>query len=1148
MAASALGSTGSSSNDTKLAELAARGRTIKRRRNSTIEVNGRKFDQVNPVECVDERFYHLLIEDLALIKPDSQTDFYEAYYNAEYAKTVEATLDQSKSESAGAQLSQPDAGPRPSVPSAGTLLAQIRHFWSETHEQFLRTRARLGRSGHLPAELAGRRKRRSLAGQPQPVYQTALANYRFLLSRLELLKAILLDGEEALIAVNGRVKKLNQVVGEPELQAALCACITSRGGRAALMLMNELFVDRDSASLLSRPEVGAKKAGEAARDTAEFCSYWYGDTLQAETRQREHQIKKLVLELAKEMSAAGSDHKSAAGSSESISGKLDYNRPAWQGATNNDTTTASDVTSADAANATKSDQSAATSAKIKLVSSILDMSALWTPKLAKWITSTVKIASSEGSSGRPKRQAYLDESPFSALFDRADLYADLDDLDTGRRRQRRHSIDTPSAEPRKNEFESRMGARATECAREGFSGLLDIGYDQNLLMYEANTIQRDHKYILAIREAFTGSFAQLWPRYRDAWSAKLKTPNKLSSSDTHANQSSANTDSLVDQEMEAFRSSFEPQASSYDRGAALGFTVGQFIGSKAAHQWPDPAELNTFTYDSVFLAGVGQGYSEAESKHLEQLIVAETAKRIAFTEANRKAFARSIHLSYLNGASLVPRWGLLHGQRRSAQELAKEGAKIGYDAALEASKDFSQRAIKFFRDHQHQRALAAPYRKRPSRPTQPTANSTMTDKWAGLVEEMSGLQLEAELNRNISRLALDCGQKSGTLMGALMGLLVTPEAFETYTRFRGSLEALEKEFNQYKLGAMRGYELGESWAYLNYTAELNLHLRDLKSRMPKRRQDDQARTSSPRPSSREPSLAETETAANMGSLFDDASKSVRGKLAETNTNNIFQFMVLNYGTHLVANHSSRHMLKFRSPTIDKLLLEDMKLQSSDLVAPERLNGSLSSSASRARHQDPDDPFEDAQNGRFVGELKGEFSAINKNHKKPIKFNIIDLGPEIELVDELKSQKGSDESSLAATPLTAALAKLSKVFIKFNVARRKRQHRRDDEGADPVAAYLNSDQFDEGDGYLSGTFSRLAVRPADESSSTEAREGPHPAALEDELGLEVVLLDELFERIEGAQTGLEMELVEASMRATTRAPDAGENKEKLDTYA
>lgn len=1164
---------------------------------AAVVVNGRKFDQVNPVECVDEQFYGLLVNDLELIEPSTRRDFYDSYFNTEYAKTIEAIVDQSGAQSsasptasllAGPQNGEPRAagevlggGKDASVESAGVpddVLGLIRTFWSATHERYLRTRASLNLT-HLPSLTAskGRRKRSNLAAgdtEPRPVYQAALENYRYLLNRLEQLKAILFNGEEALIAVNNRVRKLNQVVREEELQRALCACITCRGGRAALMLMNEIFVDKNSQSLLERPEVGAKKADDAARDTAEFCSYWYGDTIRAETMQREQQIKKLVLELAKEKAAAGDDkkvrmenlqNKSISGDPNQVSSSSTVkpaNPKAAQSATSlsNATSTNLGGTGAGSSSLTETTSSSSTTSttngttttttttittkttvKIKIVSSIVDMTTLWMPNLADWIKKTLNMPNTlavVSNKIRPKRQVNLasDESDFSTPFDQADLYSDdMADLEPSaslqsftlanyRRQARfRRQIFPSSNNNNDTQFEQRMGAHSGRCAMFGFSGLLDIAYDQNALMYETSAVKRDHKYIKAIREAFTGSFEGHWRAQRDSWSKKFASGERgpstkqgphamsITGAPTDASRKSGSqgrTSSLVDQNMDAWASGYDSMASSYDRGAALGFTIGRFVGTKAAHQWPDPAELNTFTYDSIFLAGVGHGHTEADSKRLERLIVSETAKRIAFTEANRKSFGHAISAAYLNGAYLVPVWGILHAQRAIAKQLGLDGAKVGYEAALQASKEFGPKAMKFFADHQHQRSLAAPYKSGRGR----SQVAEAAGKWLGLADKLAEVQLESELNGNISHAAIGCGQKSGALMGALMGLLVTPEAFETYTRSRGSLEALENEFNQYKLGAMRGYELGESWAYLNYTAELNLHLKELKSRMSKHNS-----VSNSSPANK---LTNKHSDSSSSSSFD--SKSKQNSLAETtNTNNIFQYMVLNYGPNLVSNHSSGHMLKFRSPSIDDLLLEDLKVQARDLVAPERLDGLGKVNETLATHHDPDDPFETIQDGRFVGDLKGAFTTVNHNRTKPIKFNIIDLGVELELEDQPESQNkpgGLDESAL-----TGSLAKPAKVFLKFNVARRKKAHNASQ--SDIVAAYLNSQQFDEGDGYLRGTFSML----------TSASNTTHPGALvSDDFSHEVSILDSLFERVEAA-TVETVNLVEQSQRLTTMAP-------------
>lgn len=227
------------------------------------------------------------------------------------------------------------------------------------------------------------------------------------------------------------------------------------------------------------------------------------------------------------------------------------------------------------------------------------------------------------------------------------------------------------------------------------------------------------------------------------------------------------------------------------------------------------------------------------------------------------------------------------------------------------------------------------------------------------------------------------------------------------------------------------------------------------------------------------------------------------------------------------------MLKLRTSSMDEALLRDLKAQAGDLLADP------SKFATSSTNEDDDDEEGIAQKGRFVGELRGEFNTVDNKGKRPIKFNIIDLGPILEMSDELAGgpqrrvgkpgpedgKRGAQSAQLESTPLTENLAQIAKLFMKFSVARTKPKAK-----VDEVALYLNGNQFDEGDGYMCGTFSQLGGG----RNGTEATGGV--ALVQDDFSMEVAILDELFERIERAplQVGT-VDLVEGVMTMGTLAP-------------
>lgn len=1200
--------------DKQLQALKVKGKWVSRDaegRNKSILINGRKFDQVSTIECVDDKFYRLLTKDLELIDPERQIDRYAHYYDYDYAKAVSALIDTPKQPESSEQKSAEMDGQEQSLASHDTnnellskdVLDEAEKFWQETIRQYNKT------DGQIKASSGSNKSSASF----QPL--KALANHKYLLSRLESLKTMLLNGEESLIVLNNRVKKLNQAVDESELQAALCNCITSRGGRSALMLMNELFVDKNSYKMLQNLPDAAAKARRAAMDTAEYCSYWYGDTIRSQAVQKEKLIKKLVLKEAKYRLVKNANKPNGLAAKEVI--KVVHNN-------NNTTVTTIDNGTQAATNGTTG---SVHDSRQTVMVNLIEMTQMWLPQLAKWINETLN--QQEVTNPLPMKQKRSvrrasdeEKSSFSSPFDNPSNYYEFDNpaafdeaLQLRRKREseqeesaedgdsrsssstmrtyksyvRRTSssarksvgpvttpephpetseapttdkateatteqptttrepsaaestTETPKSEPTdadgesragqlivESDFENRVSSRALACATKAFKTLLSMAYDQSALLYGPELLAKDHDYVAQLGDHYLEAFPKHWTEQRNLWSKNLTA--KQSKSSGEINRS-------VDEQID---DSFEPSSSSYERGARLGYTIGRFIGEKAADQWPDPAELNTFTYDSIFLAGVGQGYSEQESLALEKRIVTETAKRVTFTEASRQAFGRALHVAYLNGAFVVPLWGILHAQRAVTKRVAKEGGRIGFQAAARAANEFIPKASKFFQTHRHQRSLSAPYKM--GRPK--------NGKWFGLADQLGQVRQESELSSHITHVAVDCGQRTGLVMGALLGFIVTPEAFETYTRFRGSLEALENEFNQYKLGAMRGYELGETWAQLNYTASLRMNLKQMKEQQAKIDTEPRSGLSAASLNNK----TEAELVSREADLDKKASETDIFASAESaryngpaNTNNVFQYMIPNYGRSLLANHSHKHMLTIRALAMDDNLIHDIKYQAGDLIANLKDDPHSSEPTSTAQvNKDDDDMFD--MHDKLAGELKGELSVAGS--KRPIKFNIIDLGPILELTDSLDNSTGAANNNsnninktsasfkeLQETPLTSALAKVSKLFMKLSVARNDTSKLKagNQRGSDNIfKRYLNGN-FDSGDGYLSGTFSQLTSHLPN-GTTIQGRDAEHPAEIQDDFSLEVAILDELFDRIEKAPSSMEsINLVKKVMTVTTMAP-------------
>lgn len=637
-----------------------------------------------------------------------------------------------------------------------------------------------------------------------------------------------------------------------------------------------------------------------------------------------------------------------------------------------------------------------------------------------------------------------------------------------------------------------------------------------------------------MNETFVSSFASSWIEKSNEWSQKfaIETANggtssfrnsnwshypraSIKNAGRHAkdNYSSSSSSSSSEQQRsvdEQIDDTLELTGSAYERGARLGYTIGKFIDETAAGQWSDPDELNTFTYDSLFLAKIGHDHdAEHDSqRRLEQLIVTETTKRVAFVEANRKTFAKALHWAYLNGLFIVPKYGILHSQRAVAKRGLSEGAQTGFEAASRAASEFVGRAMKFLSLHERQRALAT----RRDKTAQKMRASGHDDD---LRKRINDVRTESELNGHITSVAIDCGQKSGAIMGAQLGLIVVPEAFETFVRARGSLEALRSEFYQYKLGALRGYELAESWAMLNFTGQTvgrSQPIGHTNGGKPKLESikgvnyqlERILQTAATKYATQKGPNTKTRPLASVNESPNFVHHQYRA-----NVDNIFQFMAINYGgSHLVANHTRNNMLTLRSLIkLDDKLVTNMKIEFGDLIAKPQAPAQASHQ-SDAHNKLHDDILVGVPE-QISGELKGELRLSNNERQqltKPIKFDIIDLGPILELIHQHQEEANSlQPSELETIPLTVAMSKVDNIYIKLRLARdnNNKQPR-----ADELERYLNADQFDPGDGFMCGALNQLRSAGGHQltTSNGETR---------DDLDLEAFLLDELYERIEHA---------------------------------
>lgn len=1021
-----------------------------------IKRSSHKFDQVDSVECVDAQFYSTLLRDLRAVKATKRLEQYADYYDVERAKTVESLVSTSGALASDARVPH----------SNESVLSRTRDFWTKTRDEF---------------EARALNETASMAPEAE---QRVYDNYARLLARLDELKRMLLDGEEALVVLSNHVKQLPEAVEqltERKLAALVCDCVTSRGGRAALMLVSELLVDKHASEAMRDLAAARRKALAAARDTAQFCSFWYADTMRHVLRVRAKHVRHKL----RAMSAA-QRHSSAA-----------------------------DLAVRD----------------LQQLGQLLYASARWAPKLADYATR--QLANMTRLLLVRKKRALASqadsESHFSTPFDGPEQYQDMDYLgepdagalsfilnNYGRRRKR----DTVSESG--DEFDARVRNNATQCAKHSFEAMLELAVEQNELVYERRRVDEARDYVREARETYSNTFERLWTEARDEWQRKFAQLDRREADERalrRNNKAPQDDGANEDEEDEDDDNSDDDELveTSYDRGARLGFVVGEFVGAKAAKQWPDPAELNTITYDSLFLAGVGQGHAANESRALERRIVLETAKRVAYVAANRRAFARTLHSAYLNGAYTVPHWGLYHAQRVVAWRNSHEGAKAGQAGAASAADSFSAHAMRFIDTHRRQRALAAPYKQLDG-----NGGSSGDARKDDISEMLELAQVRAELTRASS----ECGERAGTLMGALMGMLVVPEGFEAYVRARGSLLALGDEFNMFKLGALRGYHLGETFSYLNQTEAARLSLA--------RAGDTLRRFESPEPQT------------NARNDDDDE---------KLDKNNVFKFVLTNYAPArniCVALHSREAPLRPRTLRMPKALLRELKAHTGDLVAP-------SDDAAREQHKSTREKQME-MSSELSGKLKLsraseralETSATNASNasridgaastttttSKQVKLVVLTSSPSLEFEQDpaldnadarerasrarqrlqlalmsamgkqtasgFEAQNGTATNStrLAQTPLTAALSKITKVYVKMRWPTNRDEHA--DRSNDDLFAFVVGASKGRAQGaqvgYADGAYSRLASR-----------------LQMDDFGREAAALDELFERIESVQT-------------------------------
>lgn len=1014
------------------------------------------MEEIKQVACVEQEFYETLQADLSSIELTLQKDSYSSYYDESYASAIGALfgLDRilnskvERSEGGKWRLEE-----RESLRVAlNRTLASVLAFWQSSLSKLVEEQSLLLRQ----ESALGLGSSTTLKDKREQVLSRKL-----LVSRLSELKSRLLVGEQELIKMTNKLKRLNQLSDPGDFRAALCGCLAARAGKWAMMSVNELLEKRDLAKLLTDLKAARARGETIGRDVATFCSRWHADFIRTIALKYGHSVKKFVKSF--------------------LSVNKSFISEQQEDGANGD--------------------------GFELVRVIWRLTSRWFPRLNNWLqerighflearsTSKSSLSSQRGHKLKKRASEQKDQSAakghlfddanrnvFSTPFDSATLYADLDSTSDdfsdfshfshlshlpifnnyplpvslqqsnlalqnvilGKRKKRHTTNETLQLNSEQKKLLKRHVSLGLECSRDGFQQLLQVAEHERQFLFGPNQIDVRGQYMSQLRDSFLLSFESSWLENTRVQAREFAALDLLLTDE--ANSTTNNNEQWqlsVEQERE--KSDQLLAADSYERGLSLGFHLGYFVGKKASTLWPDPTKLNTFAYDSIF---VDYELDLEQTRALEWQIVNEATKRIAFLEASREAFLAALKVTFHNGAFLVPQWGLYHAQRATSLRGSQIGAKIGYESAAKAIVSFAPEAMQFFELHKLQRELSQ------NASASKTSSTSQDDALSPAIEkQLISLNLEQELSERLTQMATDCGSKSGLLMGALVGLLMPAQAFAAFSKSRGSLEGLEQEFNKLKLGAERGFELGNLESQLVDEPKCMFDL-----------------------DSNDYALSEAKRIGHF---------SIKEQVERAE--NVLTYVIENYPKVKIANHTknvSQQLLQMRHliPLSDKTILE-IKRDTADLV--------------QTNHNSTQESHFSA--GQLIGQVKlRKKNKLTHEIEKRLSLKLLNL----DTIVELEPQKRAKEASSA---MIKVLSNVQKTHMQIQVIKPKMEKRviRD------ALRTLQGRAHSESDGQISGTY----IKSATHISSGQLLDG----AQTDELSVEAEILDQLFAQIESSNS-------------------------------
>lgn len=348
-------------------------------------------------------------------------------------------------------------------------------------------------------------------------------------------------------------------------------------------------------------------------------------------------------------------------------------------------------------------------------------------------------------------------------------------------------------------FERRTESRAVKCATHGFDLMAQIATDfgtrlANLNIATNSSAAAAEAKIGAkferkqMRNKFRHTFERVWRTEVANWARNLRRLGAAEAA-TLARATDGTTVAVVGRRRQP-TAKRAYAADLYERGTLFGFSVGRFVGETAARRWPTRPEAAAA---AAPIAANASGRAAA-------------VRRAAYLGASGRAFELGVTGAFLVGAHDGLRYGLRYAQLAASKLLAEFGAQLGLQVSSDVVRSRLPATMKI-------EAMGGGGGAGSDATTE--AGPSETPEPSLVESRVRELERARKLRQQVQADADECAQRASSVMGAMVGYALAPEALELVAIERhNSFEALQNGFKQFRLGAVRGYALGETLALM----------------------------------------------------------------------------------------------------------------------------------------------------------------------------------------------------------------------------------------------------------------------------------------------------------------------------------------------